>query len=147
MNPKYYLRKWPNAILKKKCDKVTDFSELDELVQSMDNIAKSSLWHAFGISAPQIGDSRRVFITYFGREKKVFVNPEILRAKGFVPSLEGCLSFPFFIILPKIRRYSVEVAYQDQNGTHKQETFKGFDATIIQHENDHLNGKLIVNYF
>ena len=140
----YYLRKWGDPVLREPCEAVEDFSQLDFLIDSMYSIMRQNL--GCGIAAPQVGDSRQVLIAQIGLKSEVFVNPRIEFARGYVPFLEGCLSFPFLLV-PKIRRYRIDVNYFDRYGAEKSNTFRGLNAIILQHEIDHLNGKLMFHYF
>ena len=78
--------------------------------------------------------------------KKVFINPEILERTGDEWSMnEGCLS------LPEIREdvsrpETVTIKYFDENFMEHTETYSGFAARVIQHEYDHLEGKLFIDY-
>lgn len=111
-----------------------------------------------GLAAPQIGKSLRIFIAKPTEKSKIFVfiNPEIKEKSGekdYVKrpkkdtskkaskKLEGCLSLPN-IWGPVLRSSSLTLSYLDEKGVHHEEKFKGFLATIIQHEMDHLDGNL-----
>jgi peptide deformylase len=93
-----------------------------------------------GLAANQVGVSLRVCVLY---DHSVMVNPRIIRFIGHrVKVKEGCLSLPgqFF----RVERCSeIEVGFQDATGHMHTETWSGLDAQIIQHELDHLNGRLI----
>lgn len=109
-----------------------------------------------GLAAPQVGRSIRIFVldASSGAEddpslkdfKKVFINPVILESSGEKWVMEeGCLS------LPEIRENvtrpdTVRIRYQDENFVEHEETYSGFVARIIQHEYDHLEGKLFIDY-
>lgn len=104
-----------------------------------------------GLAAPQIGESWRVFITRPKEQDqiRVFINPEIIQTSpeqtDGIPQrdnkLEGCLSIPK--IWGRVKRASaLTLKYQDETGAIREEKFKGFLATIIQHETDHINGIL-----
>ncbi|NOT75515.1 MAG: peptide deformylase [Cyclobacteriaceae bacterium] len=112
--------------------------------------------HGIGLAAPQIGKSIRIFIvdgttledvdddmTAF---KKIFVNPEILEETGDEwPFEEGCLSIPN--IREDVNRpEKLKVRYYDEEWNQKTEDYDGMKARIIQHEYDHLNGKMFVDY-
>jgi peptide deformylase len=107
-----------------------------------------------GLAAPQIGESYRVFVTRPNERDaiRVFINPEIIASSSDmtdgVPErsnkLEGCLSIPS--IWGRVKRtVSLTLKFQDETGTSHEESFKGFLATIIQHETDHLNGTLFTH--
>jgi peptide deformylase len=94
----------------------------------------------YGLAAPQVGISKRVFVMGSGEEYVAFFNPKILNSSKETSLIaEGCLSFPMLAI--KIDRPStVEVEYQDYNGVTRTAIFSGLSAHCFQHELDHLNG-------
>lgn len=104
-----------------------------------------------GLAAPQIGRPWRIFLAkpFEKSEISVFINPEIVeKSDGLtngVPErnnkLEGCLSVPGIWGMVK-RHQSVKLHYQTPNGKLHTKKFQGFLATIIQHEVDHLDGRL-----
>lgn len=112
-----------------------------------------------GLAAPQIGVSLRIFIIKPTENSKVsvFINPEIVKKsealgaierpeKGKISirrekKLEGCLSIPNvwgYLKRPK----TVTLRYLDEKGQKQEKEFSGFEATIVQHETDHINGIL-----
>ncbi len=108
-----------------------------------------------GLAAPQIGKNIRVFICNYKGFKRVIANPEILQIKegklhsakgtsGKKEILEGCLSLPNYYG-PLVRAGEVTVKYLDESGKNLTETFTGFNAQIILHEIDHLNGVLFLD--
>lgn len=94
----------------------------------------------YGLAAPQVGISARVFVMGSGEEYVAFYNPKILNAsekKSLIA--EGCLSFPMLAL--KIERpETIEVEYQDFNGVVRTSIFSGLSSHAFQHELDHLNG-------
>lgn len=110
-----------------------------------------------GLAAPQIGKAIRLFVvdTLQLEEdeevkkgiKKVFINAEVLEEDGEITSFEeGCLSFPE--INGNVERKSiVKIKYLDEDFKEHIETYNGFNARVIQHEYDHLDGKLFVEKF
>lgn len=94
----------------------------------------------FGLAAPQVGISKRVFVMGSGEEFVAFFNPKILRSSDDKSLIaEGCLSFPMLAL--KIERSStIEVEYQDFNGVVRTAVFSGLSSHAFQHELDHLNG-------
>lgn len=143
----------PNAVLTSPSQTVTRFdAKLESLIRQMRETLKATRNpKGVGLAAPQIGESVRVFVV---RPKesdpiRVFINPEIVSASPDqtegVPErdnkLEGCLSIPK--IWGKVRRANtLTLRFRDEKGVPHEETFKGFTATIIQHETDHVNGVL-----
>lgn len=105
-----------------------------------------------GLAAPQIGKNLRVFVVNYKNLKRVVVNPEIISISGKKMKdknkkneiLEGCLSLPYYYG-PLKREDSVKIKYLDEKGKEVVEEFKGFNAQIILHEIDHLNGILFVD--
>jgi len=98
-----------------------------------------------GLAAIQIGYPLRAFMSLHQIRpgsnqltEKRFVNPKILSTKGLISPKEGCLSFPGTFIRTS-RHAQIEVE-DDLNG---RETYQGYDAVIIQHEIDHLDGVLM----
>lgn len=143
----------PHQTLITPAQTVTSFDkQLSQLVDEMKAILVATTNpKGVGLAAPQIGESWRVFITRPREEStiRVFINPEIINRSDELTEgiperenkLEGCLSIPK--IWGKVKRAkALTLQYQDvRGGVHKEE-YKGFLATIIQHETDHTNGIL-----
>ncbi|MBX7190688.1 MAG: peptide deformylase [Sandaracinaceae bacterium] len=104
-----------------------------------------------GLAATQIGELKRLFLIDVATgddepsDLRVFVNPEILEKEGEVRWEEGCLSFPG--VHEEIDRAErVKVRAQDREGKPFELEADGLLAIAIQHENDHLDGKLMVDH-
>lgn len=114
-----------------------------------------------GLAAPQIGKSVRIFIADYKNFQRVIINPKILKVqedkgrtrqarasevkgKGKKEILEGCLSLPYYYG-PLKRAGKVLLKYLDEKGEEITEEFTDFNAQIIMHEIDHLNGILFVD--
>ena len=116
-----------------------------------------------GLAAPQIGQSIRLFIVdaspfaedegleqeerdFLKDFKKVFINPYIVEEEGEEwPFEEGCLSIPG--IREEVKRQeTIVLQWQDEDFKEHEEEFRGFAARVIQHEHDHLDGKLFIDY-
>lgn len=112
--------------------------EIPKLAKEMIEVMKAE--KGLGLAAPQVGVSLRVVVLYDGT---VMVNPKIVEYKGhkiLVP--EGCLSIPGKSFL--MSRYpEIKVEYQDRSGKVQLDYCVQTDAQLIQHELDHLDGKLI----
>ncbi len=131
-----------------------DFEGLKELVSNMFETMYYS--DGVGLAAPQIGKSLRIFVVDASPVadeepelkdfKKAFINPEILERKGdeWVMN-EGCLSLPD-IHEDVSRPANVKIRYMDENFVEHTEEYGGFAARVIQHEYDHLDGKLLTDY-
>jgi peptide deformylase len=103
-----------------------------------------------GLAAPQIGVAQRLFVidiagTDEPSDLRVFVNPRIIEAVGEICWDEGCLSFPG--VTEEIDRAErVKVSAQDRHGNTFELEAEGLLSIAIQHENDHLDGKLMVDH-
>lgn len=145
--------KVPNPVLSTPAQTVDFFDKrLAKLVKEMtDTLLATTNPKGVGLAAPQIGESYRIFISRPTENSpiRVFVNPEIIRRSKDVTDgvperdnkLEGCLSIPK--VWGKVKRaVRIKIRYYDKRGQMHAEYFKGFLATIIQHETDHINGVL-----
>jgi len=97
-----------------------------------------------GLAAPQVGHNLNLFIIKTPDFKGVFINPEIKLDGLNIQVKEGCLSFPD-MIMPVSRRDKVKIKFFDKNWNLNLLEFKDDMAIIIQHEYDHLNGRLIID--
>lgn len=120
---------------------VPNSEELKQVIQDLTDTAWEHKERCVGLSAIQIAEPVRVFVAFTGEKFIPFVNPVITQHLGEVyETEEGCMSLDGS---RKVTRYSgVEVMYQKGN-RYVKERYRGFFAEIIQHEMDHLNGKLI----
>ncbi|MCP4982880.1 MAG: peptide deformylase [Gammaproteobacteria bacterium] len=101
-----------------------------------------------GLAATQVDRHIRLLIMDVSEahnQPRCLINPEILQADGDEEMDEGCLSVPGFY--EKVRRADhIRVRAYDQNGTLSEFEAEGIEAVCIQHEMDHLDGKLFVDY-
>ena len=138
----------PNEILRQKSKDVSVFgAELQSFIDDM----LETMYHeeGAGLAAVQVGSLKRIFIVDISSEGNspiVFINPEIISAsEKKICFNEGCLSFPggrLLIDRPEV----VSVKYQDVMGNINEITADGWFSRAIQHENDHLNGVLLIDY-
>jgi peptide deformylase len=101
-----------------------------------------------GLAASQVNVHQRLIVLDVSQERnepQVFVNPQILVRGGSSVSEEGCLSVPG-IFDEVSRAESVRVRAQDRHGAHFERELSGLPAVCLQHEMDHLEGKLFVDY-
>ena len=103
-----------------------------------------------GLAANQVGVSKRLMIIDLtvGEEPgnlHVFINPDFIEKKGEIIEDEGCLSIPDFVEVVT-RPEITTVRYQDREGTWKEMTGEGLMARALNHEIDHLDGKLYIDY-
>ena len=149
----YPIIMYGNPVLRKKAKDIEEGSDIQELVQDMFETMNAA--HGIGLAAPQIGRSVRLFVVdgtsvedepELADFKKTFVNAEILDQKGEEwPFEEGCLSIP--TIREEIfRKQKLRIRYFDENWNQHEEEYSGMKARIIQHEYDHIEGKLFIDY-
>jgi peptide deformylase len=98
-----------------------------------------------GLAAPQVGQMLRIFVVGLEGEPHVFINPEVVLMGNDCNSVEGCLSLPSQVSRVP-RRTVVKVTATNEQGESFEYACAGFMAMVIQHENDHLNGKTIAPY-
>lgn len=131
-----------------------DHPELNRLIEDMFETMYAS--EGVGLAAPQIGQSIRMFVvdaSPFAEDepalegfKKVFINPEIYERTGEQTLFsEGCLSIPG-IHEEVLRESEIRIRYTDNDFTVHDEAYGGMAARIIQHEYDHLEGKMFVDH-
>ena len=134
-----------NEVLREKAKPVETFDQaLEDTVRQMFVIMREK--KGVGLAAPQVGISRRFFVTEAMDDKpRVFINPEIIEtSQETVRGEEGCLSIPG-VWADVVRPYSIRVQAQDLTGKIFHLNAEGWLARIILHENDHLNGLLFVD--
>jgi peptide deformylase len=140
----------PDSVLRKQARPVERVD--DELRRLMDDLL-ATMYDApgIGLAAPQIGVSRRLIVMDPAKDDApkspvIMVNPEILeRSDEMRLHEEGCLSIPDFTA--EIERPSkTRVAYIDPEGKQQEAELEGIWSTLVQHEIDHLNGVLFIDY-
>lgn len=141
---KFTLRIFPDPVLRGKAKQVKDLAGMTDTVADMARAMYES--GGVGLAAPQVGLSLRLFVIDVGCGLREFVNPRILsRSRAKLKMSEGCLSVPG-VNITVTRPGSVKVMAQNGRGEFFTEEFEGMAARAIQHENDHLDGKLIIDY-
>ena len=136
----------PDPILRTPCQPVDRFgTPLSGLVEDLaDTLTDSG---AIGLSAPQIGDTRRVLAVHVpddGHGLRLYVNPKILARRGVAIIEESCLSLPG-IEARVWRAAQVRVAFNNDRGKEEELEVDGLHAVCLQHEIDHLDGRLFVD--
>jgi len=131
-------------ILRQRAKKVTQFDAslhrlLDDLTETMRDAP------GIGIAANQVGIPLQVAVIELEEKVTELINPQIVRSSGEVIDWEGCLSIPGFVAEVK-RHATVTVKARDRHG--KEFRVKGEElfARALQHEIDHLNGILYIDY-
>ena len=133
-----------DPVLEKHCHPVTRFDQkLWDLLDDMrETLAQAN---GLGLAAPQVGISKRVIVVCDGDgETMEFINPVLLSAKGMVEEAEGCLSVPGVqCMVPRAEK--IKIKAQDRNGQSFELKAEGYLARVIQHEMDHLDGRLFID--
>lgn len=143
-----------DPVLKRKAEEIDeDYPNLDELIANMYETMYAA--RGVGLAAPQIGLSIRLFVVdvtpYEEDEpeladfKKVFINPIMIEETGEKWAFtEGCLSIPD--IREDVSRHeTIRINYLDENWVEHEEEYSGLAARVIQHEYDHIDGKLFTD--
>ncbi|MBX2900205.1 MAG: peptide deformylase [Cyclobacteriaceae bacterium] len=149
----YPIVMYGDAVLRKRATDIEKGTDLTQLIADMFETMDEA--NGIGLAAPQIGKSIRLFVvdgTGLQDEptlkdfKKAFINPQITDEYGNEwPFEEGCLSIPN-IREEVLRKETVRIKYFDETWNAFDEEFSGMKARIIQHEYDHIEGKLFVDY-
>ena len=149
----YPIVMYGDPVLRQRAKDIEQGTDLKQLIDDMFETMHGA--SGIGLAAPQIGKSIRLFIVdgtvledEEGMEnfKKTFVNPEILEEVGTPWEFEeGCLSIPN-IRENVSRKERLKIRYYDENWNLHEEEYDGMKARIIQHEYDHIEGKLFVDY-
>lgn len=130
-----------DPILRKRCREVGEVNDrirmiLDDMIETMRSA------EGIGLAAPQVGIMRRMFVAEPEPERVYcFVNPEIISMEGEQTGEEGCLSVPG-MAGTVVRPEKITIRGLDRSGEEKEYTFEGFDAVVMCHEFDHLEGIL-----
>jgi len=105
-----------------------------------------------GVAAPQVGLPYQLFVMNVKGdpketgEQRIYINPLISEKKGTVEAEEGCLSFPD--LFQRVRRArQIRVMAYDERGEPIDRVLTDLEARVVQHETDHLHGKLFIDYF
>ena len=135
-----------SSYLHKKADTVTFplTGDIKELITDLKDTLQASSTAA-GIAAPQIGASDAIFVYRLNAEMEpvVMINPTIIKSADFgKPMYEMCLSYPNEIY-EVVRAKRIVVRFFNEQGEHSILKYRGHEATIIQHETDHLLGLTI----
>jgi len=135
---------YPNSILRKKCasiERITD-SEIklfEEMLFTMRHLA------GIGLAAPQIGIAKNLIVADTGEGAIRLANPVVLKTKGSDKMEEGCLSIPGVGVVID-RPDEIIVSGLNEKGKVIELEARGLLARVLQHEIDHLKGKLIIDY-
>ncbi len=148
----FSILQFPDETLRKRCRAVTDLdASVVEFTARLTMMIQENRG-CVGIAAPQVGDLRRIIVVDVTGHKKatdkhgllVMINPHVTGAQGSVVTREGCLSVPDFT--GNVERKSIlGVRYLTPDGTEAELETSGFEAVVLQHEIDHLDGVLFLD--
>ena len=153
-NSKFKIIKYPNPVLRKKCEEVKEITEeIKTLALDMVQILEAS--QGLGLAASQIGELKRIIVVHPIQERtpeektakpiQIFINPKIItKTKETEVAEEGCLSFPgLFLKIKRAKR--VEIEALNEEGEILKIKAEGLPARVFQHEIDHLDGILFID--
>lgn len=130
--------------LRLKGEPVDSFGKyLHELIDDLTHTMRDA--PGVGLAAPQIGETQQVCVIEVEGQLYELVNPVITRSSGEDNDLEGCLSVPGYVAYVQ-RKEKVWVEAQDRHGKRIRSVGTGLLARAMQHELDHLEGKLYIDY-
>lgn len=135
---------FPDPILRLQADPVLHVGEHERHLMKV-MLASMIQWNGVGLAAPQVGFSACIIVLQAEGEKRALANPEILESEGSGTMVEGCLSLPGQVVTIS-RPASIWIQALDIQNRPIELKLEGFPARIVQHEIDHLNGKLIIDY-
>lgn len=143
---------YPDDRLRQECDPVQDLGAVQGLVDDM-VATMAGAPGCVGIAAPQVGALVQVVVVDCGQARKpppghhgrlIMINPVILSWSGMAVAREGCLSLPDYTG-NVMRAEGVSVQFQDRQGHEHVISVEGFEARVVQHELDHLEGRLFID--
>ncbi len=139
------IRIYPDPVLREPAALVTAVDDdVRKLIADMAETMKDA--PGVGLAAPQVGVQRRVLVyqAFEDDELRALINPEIAKAEGEVVENEGCLSIPG-LAYPVARAERIVVRAMNEAGEVFEHAAEDFEARVIQHEVDHLNGILYID--
>ncbi len=144
---KLRILEFPDPRLRKKAAPVEVVD--DALRQLIDDMFET-MYEApgIGLAATQVDVHQRLLVADVSQDKEephVLINPQILEKDGSAVTEEGCLSVPGYYEEVE-RAEHIKVRYLDRDGNERENDFEGLLAVCVQHEMDHLEGKLFVDY-
>jgi peptide deformylase len=144
---KLHILEFPDPRLATVASDIDEFNEaLKKLVEDMTETMYSA--RGIGLAATQVNVHKRLLVLDISEKQdqpRVYINPQIMNQSGEQNLEEGCLSVPGIYASVK-RAETVTVKAQDVDGNSFEEELEGLHAVCIQHEMDHLMGRLFVDY-
>jgi peptide deformylase len=144
---KLKILEFPDPRLRKKAVPIDD---VDDSVRQLIDDMLETMYAApgIGLAATQVDVHRRLLVGDVSQEKNepfALINPEILEQDGSVVTEEGCLSVPGYYDEVE-RAGNIRVRFLDRDGAERELECEGLLAVCVQHEMDHLEGRLFVDY-
>ena len=139
------IKKYPDRILRKGCKPIEEIGRkekklFEDMLLTMHNSC------GIGLAAPQVGILHQIIVSDIGEDIIIkLANPKIIEVKGVDKMTEGCLSIPGVGVEVK-RAFEVRISGLNDEGRYIEVKAKGLLARVLQHEIDHLKGKLIIDY-
>jgi peptide deformylase len=145
---KLTILEYPDPRLRTRAQPVT---AVDDSVRQLVDDMLETMYEAkgIGLAATQVDVHRRVLVTDVSpdrSEPRAFINPQIIEREGSTEAEEGCLSVPGIFDTLRTRAEKVRVRALDRDGQSFEIEAEGLLAVCLQHEIDHLDGKLFVDY-
>ena len=138
------IRVFPESVLRKKTRRIERITEVHrDTLSKMARIMYDA--SGIGLASPQIGINQSMIVIDIGQGLYKLINVKIVKKQGSQAMEEGCLSVPGISIKVK-RAKKIWVKAQDDSGKDVDLEAEGLLACVFQHEVDHLNGKLIIDY-
>jgi len=138
------IKKYPQKILRKRCEPLEQITDREKMLFEQ-MLFTMRLFSGIGLAAPQVGILKKLIVAEVEDEVVKLANPEIIGIKGADNLYEGCLSVPGLGVDVE-RPYEAIVKGLSANGQIVEIKAKGLLARVLQHEIDHLGGKLIIDY-
>jgi len=151
------IRVYGDPCLRAKSKPVKEVGAVERMLIAM-MFETVNAYKGVGLAAPQVGINEQIFVVNTGKEAFAVINPKIFKSAGSQVLQEGCLSVPAQEVLEEgclsiphvlvdVRRpKTVWVEFIDGENRHVQARLSGLVARVFQHEYDHLQGKLILDY-
>ena len=140
--------KYGDPVLRKKTEPISEIT--DDIIRLAEDMLET-MYDApgVGLAGPQVGVSLQICVIDIVPEGKrnpiVLINPKVISGEDKIELEEGCLSFPK--IYEKVKRWNkIQAEYIDLKGNLNRVEVEGFLAKAFQHEIDHLNGKVFIDY-
>ena len=144
---KLNIEKYGSKILRQKSQNINEITK-DIKLLAKDMLETMYFAKGVGLAAPQVGRLLRLCVIDVDEKQKspiVMINPEVVSGEDKKLLEEGCLSIPTFY--EKVKRFDkVTAMYTDLDGNKKKVCSQGFLSVAIQHEIDHLDAKLFIDY-